>query len=108
MLRELSKQQQAANVSKQKTLRSPYDRKNTIQVDYPALINKLKAAVSAVHLLPGSANNGSRPPPAVDLERIPKRKAESAPEMENEENEENDVERKRAKRPSDPEIIDLT
>lgn len=105
MLRELSKQQQAANVTKQKTLRSLYGEKHVIQVDYPALINQLKAAVAAAHQVSGPANNGSRLPPAVDLERIPKRKAGSAPEMENEENQ---VESKRAKRPSTPDIIDLT
>lgn len=113
MLCELLKQQQAANINKQRTLRSPYNPQQTIHVDYPALIDDLKAAVSAVHQEPSSAKSASRPPPALGWEEIPKRKAghhqDSTPEIEKEE-----TRRKRAKPsvavkcPSTPEIIDLT
>lgn len=115
MLRELSKQQQAANGNKQKTLKSPYGPQQTVHVDYPALVNDLKAAVSAVHQEPNSANCDSRSRPALNWERSSKRKANphraNVPEIEDEE----EAKRKRAKpcldskRPSTPDnIIDLT
>lgn len=115
MLRELSKQQQAANANRQKILKSPYGPEQTIHVDYPALINDLKAAVSAVHPEPNPASSASRPPPALDGGRAPKRKASHLQEGVIEiEDEDEEAERKRsktsvaAKRPSTPEIIDLT
>lgn len=117
MLHELSKQQQAANVNKQKSLKNPYSPQQTIHVDYPALINDVKAAVSAVREKLNSADNSSQPPPVLESKRTLKRKAShhqastkgSVLEIEKEE-----TERKRAKssvaakRPSTPEIIDLT
>lgn len=113
MLRELSKQQ-AAN-AKMKTLRSPYDsNQTTVQVDYAALINTLRAAVSAVRQEPSSASRAPRQPPALDQGRIPKRKTSlgeaSAPEIKKKD----DAKKKRPKTsmaangPSAPEIIDLT
>lgn len=114
MLRELLKQQQAADINKEKSLKSPYSPQQTIHMDYPALISDLKAAVSAVHPEPKPATSATRLAPSMDWVRIPKRKAsrrqDGAPETEEEE----EVERKRAKpsvaakRPSTPEIIDLT
>lgn len=114
MLRELLKQQEAANLNKHKTLKSPYSRQQTIHVDYPALINDLKAAVSAVHQEPDSAKNASRPPPTLDWERKPKRKASRRQDNEPETKKEEKAHKKRAKPsvaakcPSSPEIIDLT
>ena len=113
MLRELSKQQ-AANINKKKSLESPYNRNQTINVNYPALINDLKAAVSAVHQDPSSANCVPRPPPSQDQGGTRKRKVRwleaSASEVEKKES----ANSKRAKpsvaadRQSTPEIIDLT
>lgn len=113
MLRELLKQQEAANI-KHKTLKSPYSRQQTIDVDYPALIKDLKAAVSAVHQEPESAKSASRPPPTLDWERKPKRKASRRQDNEPEIKKEEKADKKRAKPslaakcPSSPEIIDLT
>lgn len=115
MLRELLKQQEAANINKHKTLKSPYSWQQIIYVDYPALVNNLKAAVSAVHQEPNSGNSASRPQPTPDWERISKRKASRRQDNEpGIEKEEEEAEKKRAKlsvgakRPSSPEIIDLT
>lgn len=118
MLRELSRQQQAADINKLKSLKSPYMHgpQQTIHLDYPALIKNLKAAVSAAHPEPNPANSARRSPPALDSGRIPKRKASrrQAGEPEIEDDDEEEAERKRAKpsmaakRPSTPEIIDLT
>lgn len=119
MLRELSKQQQAADINKQKGLKCPYSPQQTIHVDYPALIDDLKAAMLAVCQEHNSANNPSQLPPALPWERAPKRKAGhhqastkagASSEIENEE----EIETKRAKssaavkHQSTPEIIDLT
>ncbi|KAG6365824.1 hypothetical protein INS49_007435 [Diaporthe citri] len=114
MLRELLKQQQAANINKQRTLRSPYSPQQTIHVDYPALINDLEAAVSKVHQESNSANSASRQPAALDWERTPKRKASRRQDNEPEIEKEEETDKKRAKPsvaakcPSTPEIIDLT
>lgn len=114
MLRELSKQQQAAKGNKQMSLKSPYGPQHTVHVDYPALVNDLKAAVSAVHQEPKSADCESRP--ALDWEKRPKRKpGNSQANVIEIEDEEEEAKRKRAKpslaskRPSAPDdIIDLT
>lgn len=116
MLRELSKQQQAANGSKQKTLKSPYGPQQTVHVDYPALVNDLKAAVSAVHQELDSADCESRSRPALGWEKRPKRKpGNSQANVIEIEDEEGEAKRKRAKPslasecPSTPDdIIDLT
>lgn len=116
MLRELSRQQQAANGNKQMSLKSPYGPQQTVHVDYPALVNDLKAAVSAVHQEPNTADCESRSRPALDWEKRPKRKpGNSEANVIEIEDEEEEAKRKRArpslasKRPSTPDdIIDLT
>lgn len=118
MLRELSKQQQAANANKLKAVKCPYGLRPTIHVDYPALINDLKAVISAAAARQEltSANSPSQPPSPLHREGAPKRKAgdPQASTKAGASEDEEGAEKKRAKpsvaaKPqSAPEIIDLT